>query len=145
MSTKERILHSLFFEIIALSILIPLGSLFSGIEMGDMTGLAVGLSLTAMCWNYAYNLMFDRQFGTNRIDRSLALRLWHGVFFELGLLIVTLPALMWILDMGFIRALVLDMGMIIFFLIFAIAYNGCYDLARYRYTSRSARIEEPGH
>jgi len=135
MSTKERILHSLFFEIIALSLLIPLGSLLSNMDMGNMTGLAVGLSLTAMCWNYVYNLMFDKKFGTNRIERSIPLRITHGVFFEIGLLIVTLPAIMWVLNMDLVTALVLDMGMIIFFLVFAIIYNWCYDQVKHHFAS----------
>jgi uncharacterized membrane protein len=135
MSTKERIFHSLFFEIIALSLLIPLGSLFSNMDMGNMTGLAIGLSLTAMCWNYVYNLLFDKKFGTDRIDRSLALRIGHGFFFELGLLITTLPAIMWILNIDLITALILDLGIIIFFMVFAIIYNWCYDLAKHRLVS----------
>ncbi|PKG80776.1 hypothetical protein CXF85_21955 [Colwellia sp. 75C3] len=135
MSTKERIFHSLFFEIVALSLLIPLGSLFSDVDMGNMTGLAIGLSLTAMCWNYVYNLMFDKKFGTNRIERTLTLRIAHGLFFELGLLFTTLPAIMWILNMDLITALILDMGMIIFFMVFAIIYNWAYDLAKHRLVS----------
>lgn len=135
MSTKERIFHSLFFEIIALSLLLPLGSLFSNMDMGNMTGLAIGLSLTAMCWNYVYNLLFDKKFGTDRIDRSLALRIGHSFFFELGLLVTTLPAIMWILNIDLITALILDLGIIIFFMVFAIIYNWCYDLAKHRLVS----------
>lgn len=135
MSTNERILHSLLFEVIALSLLIPFGSLFSGIDTGSMTGLAVGLSLTAMCWNYVYNLIFDKYFGANRIHRSLNLRIVHAIVFEFGLLVVTLPAIMWMLNMDFINALILDMGMIIFFVIFAIVYNWCYDITKHKFVS----------
>lgn len=135
MSTNERILHSLLFEVIALSLLIPFGSFFSGIDTGSMTGLAVGLSLTAMCWNYVYNLIFDKYFGANRIHRSLNLRIVHAIVFEFGLLVVTLPAIMWMLNMDFINALILDIGMIIFFVIFAIVYNWCYDITKHKFVS----------
>ena len=133
MSTNERIFHSLLFEVIALSLLIPLGSLFSGVDTGSMTGLAVGLSLIAMCWNYGYNLVFDKYFGTNRIDRSLLMRIGHAIVFELGLLVVTLPIIMWMLNMDFISALILDIGMIIFFMIFAIVYNWGYDVTKHKF------------
>jgi uncharacterized membrane protein len=135
MSTNERIFHSLLFEVIALSLLIPLGSLFSGIDMGSMTGIAIGLSLIAMCWNYTYNVMFDKYFGANRIDRNLTIRLLHALVFELGLLIVTLPIIMWVLNMDFISALILDIGMIVFFMVYAITYNWCYDQAKHRIVS----------
>jgi len=132
MLTKERIFHSALFEVIALSLLIPFGSLFSGMDMKSMTGLAVGLSLAAMCWNFVYNLLFDKYFGTDRINRSFIMRIGHAIGFELGLLIVTLPAIMWFLNMDFINALILDMGMIIFFLVFAIIYNWGYDLTKHK-------------
>ena len=134
MSTNERIFHSLLFEVIALSLLIPFGSLFGGIDMGNMTGLAIGLSLIAMCWNYLYNLVFDKYFGVNRIDRSLALLIGHAAIFELGLLVITMPAIMWLLNMDFISALMLDIGMVIFFLLFAMMYNWCYDIIKHRIT-----------
>ena len=135
MSTKERIFHSLLFEVIALILLIPLGSLISNIDMKSMTGLAIGLSLTAMFWNYVYNLIFDKYFGGNRIDRSLVMRIGHAIGFEFGLLIVTLPAIMWVLNIGFINALILDMGMLIFFIVFAMMFNWCYDLAKHQLVS----------
>ncbi|WP_019026551.1 PACE efflux transporter [Colwellia piezophila] len=132
MSTQERIFHSILFEVIALSLLIPLGSFFSDLDMSSVTGLAVVLSLTAMCWNYVYNLIFDKHFGTNRIERSFFMRMGHATVFELGLLIVTLPLIMWMFDMDFITALILDIGMIIFFIIYAIVYNWCYDITKHK-------------
>lgn len=132
MSTQERIFHSILFEVIALSLLIPLGSFFSGFDMGSVTGLAVVLSLTAMCWNYVYNIIFDKYFDTNRIERSFPMRMGHATVFELGLLIVTLPIIMWMLDLDFITALILDIGMIIFFIIYAIVYNWCYDITKHK-------------
>lgn len=132
MSTNERIFHSLLFEVIALFLLILFGSFFSGIELESMTALAVGLSITAMCWNYVYNLVFDKYFGTNRIARSLIMRIAHAVIFELGLLVVTLPGIMWMLNMDLISALILDMGMIIFFTIFTIVFNWCYDITKHK-------------
>ena len=130
MSTNERIFHSLLFEVIALILLIPLGSLLSDIDMKSMTGLAIALSLMAMCWNYVYNVFFDKYFGTNRIGRSVVMRIGHAIVFEIGLLVVTLPAIMWMLNIDFIRALMLDMGMLVFFIVYAMMFNWCYDLTK---------------
>jgi len=135
MTTKERIFHSLLFEIIALILLIPLGSMLSDIDMKSMTGLAIGLSLTAMCWNYFFNLIFDKYFGTNRIDRSFVMRVGHAIAFEFGLLVFTLPAIMWMLDIGFISALILDIGMLVFFIVFAMMFNWLYDLTKHQMAS----------
>ncbi|MBY6188370.1 PACE efflux transporter [Marinobacter hydrocarbonoclasticus] len=137
MSTRERILHSMLFELIALMIVVPAGILLTGTNAGHMTATAITLSLIAMAWNYVYNLGFDRVFGGNRISRSWALRVWHGVGFEAGLLTATIPVLMYSLNLGFIDALILDIGFVVFFLIYAIVYNWGYDQCR-------ARLERQG-
>ena len=132
MSTKERIFHSLLFEGLALIILIVLGNLVGGIDTSTMTGVAIFMSLMAMTWNYVYNLIFDRWFGENRIERSMTTRILHSIGFEIGLLFATVPFLMWALQMDFLSVLILDMGMVIFFLVFSVVYNWIYDQVRYR-------------
>lgn len=58
------------------------------------------------------------------------MRVLHGFLFELGLLVVTIPIIMLHLDMNFLHALKLDLGVILFFFIFAIIFNWVYDLLR---------------
>lgn len=135
MSVKERIYHSLLFEIIALALLVPFGSLISDIDLSHMIWVAVALSLTAMLWNYIYNLLFDRLFGSDRLSRKLLQRIAHGIAFELGLLVVAIPVIMWALELRFIPALLLDLGFVIFYLFFAIAFNWCYDIIKHRFVS----------
>lgn len=135
MSTKERIIHSLLFEIIALTLLIGASQLFTDRNATAIGGLAITLSLIAMAWNYIYNLGFDKLFGANRISRGLLMRIGHGTFFEIGLLIATIPLLMWVLKLDFMTVLILDLGLATFFLIYAIIYNWCYDNIREKFKS----------
>lgn len=127
MSHKERIFHSVLFEVLALLLLISFAFFFVEGSASTMTGLAIGLSLIAMAWNYIFNMGFDKIFGTDRINRSISNRLLHGLTFELGMLIVTLPLIMWALNLPFLTALLMDIGFIVFFLIYAIAFNWVYD------------------
>jgi len=129
MSHKERIFHSILFEVIALILLIGFAALFIDGSLSSITGLAVGLSLLAMAWNYIFNIGFDKLFGNDRINRSVKLRLFHGLAFELGMLIVTLPLIMWVLNLSFLTALLMDVGFVLFFLFYAIAFNWVYDTA----------------
>ncbi|MCU4674157.1 PACE efflux transporter [Catenovulum sp. 2E275] len=131
MSNKERIFHSMLFEIVALIILIPLGSLLSELSTKNLTVITITLGLIAMCWNFVYNKIFDHFFGENRIDRGILIRIVHGVLFEAGLVVLTLPIIMYLLNIDFLNALKLDLGIIIFFLIFAIIFNWSYDKLKY--------------
>ncbi|MCL1092820.1 PACE efflux transporter [Shewanella kaireitica] len=139
MNVKERILHSVLFEAIALVFVITAALVFTDTEAKSATGLAVGLSLIAMVWNYIYNLGFDRIFGQNRIKRSIKMRLGHGLGFELGMIVATLPLMMWVLQLDFWTVFIMDLGVVIFFLVYAIIYNWAYDVIRERlFSSRVA-------
>jgi uncharacterized membrane protein len=129
MSHKERIFHSILFEVVALILMMVFAFLFIEGSMAAITGLAVGLSLMAMAWNYIFNIGFDKAFGNDRINRSFKLRLFHGFAFEIGMLLVTLPLIMWVLNLSFLTALLMDIGFVLFFLFYAIAFNWAYDTA----------------
>ena len=144
MSFKERIIHMLLFEVIALAIIVPVAVLATGSGTGQMTLLAVLLSLLAMFWNYAYNLMFDRIFGEERIQRGFKLRIVHGVLFELGMILVSFPLIMWILQMDFLTVLIMDLSAVVFYLIYAIVFNWGYDQLRHRYFVVQPVLEEKG-
>lgn len=135
MSTKERILHSLLFEIIALAILLIASKIFTQQDTTTVGGVAITLSLIAMVWNYIYNLGFDNLFGADRLSRKLMMRIGHGVGFEAGLIFATVPVLMWILQLDFMTVLILDLGLVMFFLIYSIIFNWCYDNSREKFKS----------
>ena len=95
-----------------------------------MAGLALSLSLIAMTWNYVYNYGYDKIYGADRSKRTKKTRILHGLGFELGLMLVTFPLLMWVLQLDFWTVLVMDIGIVIFFVLYAIAFNWAYDSVR---------------
>jgi uncharacterized membrane protein len=120
------------FELIALIIMATLATLITGNDASKMTGLAVTMSLLAMAWNYIFNYGYDKIFGADRTKRTAKTRILHGLGFELGLMFVSLPVLMWALQLSFWTVLVMDISMVIFFVLYAIGFNWVYDLIRQR-------------
>ncbi len=133
MSKIERVFHSILFEVVALVIMSGLAYWFTGKDPLHLTGLALSLSLIAMVWNYIFNVFFDRYAGTDRASRGLKIRILHAVLFEIGMLIFSFPAIMWVMDMGFWGVLLMDIGVVIFFLVYAVAFNWAYDRIRAKY------------
>lgn len=131
MTIKERVFHSILFEVAALIILIPLGGYLGGLSIKNMTEVVILLSLIAMCWNFVFNKIFDVYFTENKIERGLLIRVFHGLSFEAGLLVLTLPLIMYILNLDLKSALILDLGIIAFFFIFAIIFNWSYDSVKF--------------
>ena len=131
MGTKERIFHAVLFELIALVALTLLAVLTTDQQAGAMTMLAVILSLIAMAWNYVFNMGFDRIYGEDRIKRSFKVRITHGALFELGMVVFSFPVIMWVLQKSFLTILMLDIGVVLFFFVYAIGFNWAYDVIRH--------------
>ncbi|WP_345316933.1 PACE efflux transporter [Ferrimonas gelatinilytica] len=130
MSPLERILHAILFEIGFLSLAVPISILITGHPIDTLSVALIGVSLLTVLWNYVFNLGFDWLYGAQRLARGLRLRIWHGVSFELGLLLITTPFLMWQLQLPFWPALLLDIGFALFCMVYSVLYNWGYDLAR---------------
>jgi uncharacterized membrane protein len=107
-----------------------LATYITGNGAGEMAGLALAMSLIAMAWNYVYNYGYDKIFGADRTKRTKKTRVLHGLGFELGLMTVTLPVLMWVLKLDFLTVLIMDIGLVIFFVLYAIGFNWAYDSVR---------------
>lgn len=135
MSLKERIFHALLFEIVALITLTLIAVLITGNDVAKMSGLAIILSALAMVWNFIFNIVFDKLYGAERANRTLWIRIQHGLGFEFGMLVFSFPIMMWMLQLDFMSVLLLDIGAMVFFLLYAIAFNWFYDVIRMRYQS----------
>ena len=122
---KERVAHMTLFEIGGLLIVTPLASWLSGHGLLEIGGLAIVIATMAMLWNLVWNRLFDVWVPSRR--RSFTQRLAQAVGFELGLLVTTLPLIAWWLDISLLEALVMDIGFIVFFLLYAMAFNTLFD------------------
>ncbi len=128
--TLDRIRHTVGFELIGLLIFAPLGSWVFGYALHQMGVIAAVASLIAAIWNYVYNLMFDKTMVrlTGSVRKSPAVRVCHALLFELGLLIVFLPSVAWYLKISLLDALLMDLAVAGFYVVYAFVYNWAYDI-----------------
>lgn len=141
MSVTERVFHALLFEIVALIILTLIAVLITGNDVAKMSGLAIMLSALAMVWNFIFNIIFDKLYGAERVNRTLWIRIQHGLGFEFGMLVFSFPIMMWMLQLDLLAVLLLDIGAMLFFLLYAIAFNWIYDISRARIIKPRTRNE----
>lgn len=128
-TTPDRIRHAVSFEIIGLSLIMPLVSWLFGLRMQETGVIGIGGSCVAMLWTYLFNLGFDlvlRHF-TGRTDKGLILRIFHAVLYEVGLVLTLMPAIAWYLDITFLQALSIDIVFALFFMVYAFIFNLAYD------------------
>ena len=128
-SITDRVRHALAFEIIGLVIFIPLFSWLLQKNVSEMGVLGVVSAFTATSWNFIYNWGFDlamlRWAGT--LHKTVAVRVLHSVLFEAGLIVLLIPFIAWYLDISLWAALVMDIAIVVFYLVYAFFFNIAYD------------------
>ena len=136
MSFKERLIHSILFEIMLVSIFTWILHYITKQEMTKVFTLVLVLSAIAVTWNFIFNWIFDKYVTGPRIERTLKIRAVHALLFEIGLLVPTIPIIAYYLKISLMQAFILDIGFIVFVLIFTVIYNYFYDKARLFFISK---------
>lgn len=130
MSLKERVLHALLFELLAILISILTVTLTTPHQTEAVTVVIILISSIAVVWNFIFNWIFDRFFTAAREQRSWRLRTFHTLAFEGGLLLFTLPVVAYILQIDWWRAFMLDIGLTLLIVVYTFCFNWAYDHLR---------------
>lgn len=133
-SFRERVIQTLSYELGALLLVTPLYQWLFDTSTGESLQLLVALSVAVMLWSPLHNSLFDwldaRWFGRVASDRHGWSRWAHAFSHEISTLFVTLPLIMWIGSHDFLDALLLDLGLTLFYTAYAWAFHWCFDRLR---------------
>lgn len=85
-------------------------------------------SAIAVAWNVGFNSLFERWERRQSVrGRSLQRRVAHAIGFEGGLALLLVPLFAWWFGVGLWQALVMDLGLMLFFLIYTFVFNWGFD------------------
>ena len=126
--TQRRVLQAVLYELFAILVVGPvLGWLFNE-PMDSSLALAVVLSTIALSWNYVFNTLFERWEARQAVrGRSWQRRLAHGAGFEGGLTLLLVPVMAWWLDTTAWQALLANLGLLLFFFVYAVGFTWAFD------------------
>jgi uncharacterized membrane protein len=103
-------------------------SWMSGEQLSHSGMLAVLMSTVALAWNFVYTLAFEHWESRQATSgRSLRRRIVHAIGFEGGLIAVLVPVVAWWMDVSLWQALVMDLALATYFLVYAFAFNWAFD------------------
>ncbi|QVN00509.1 multidrug/biocide efflux PACE transporter [Pseudomonas rhodesiae] len=137
-SMTERVGQALGFEGLALLICTPLLVWITGRPALEMGAVTLGLSLLALSWNIVFNSLFDRLKARLQLSGGAWTRVLHALLFEGGLIIVAVPLIAAWLNISLMQALMLDIGVLLFFLPYTYVYHWGYDVLRERFLQKHA-------
>lgn len=126
---KRKVVQAISYEALALIFITPALAWVYGGGLAASGALAVALCVTAMLWNMVFNSLFEAwESRQQRPERTVSRRVLHAITFELGLLLMTVPMLVWALEIGWWQALVTDFSLMLFFLLYAFVFQWGFDL-----------------
>jgi len=128
-NTADRIRHAISFEVIGIILATPLAAFAFHLPGGDSAVIVVASATVAMAWNYVFNLGFDHAMVRLRggTEKTTPIRVLHALLFELGLLTLMLPAIAWYLQISIWEALIMDIALAAFYMVYAFVFNWGYD------------------
>ncbi|HBF51238.1 MAG TPA: hypothetical protein DDX04_13865 [Massilia sp.] len=126
---RDRVRHALSFEAVALAIFIPGSALLFGQPLEHMGFIGIASATIATLWNFIFNWGFDRAMLRLRgsVQKTLAIRVVHTLLFEAGLVVMLIPMIAWHLGIGLWAALLMDVAIVIFYLVYGFLFNLAYD------------------
>lgn len=124
----RRVVYISLYEVVAIG-LAGLGlMLMSGKSLLDSGTLAIATSSVAVVWNLVFNIFFERWEARQASPgRSVKRRVLHAVTFEIGLIVMLVPLIAWWLGVSLWQALVMDMALVVFFLVYTFGFNWAFD------------------
>ena len=125
---RRRVVQAILYEVGAIALVGPVLGLLFDKPVASSLGLAALLSTIALSWNFVFNTLFEaweaRQASR---ERTLSRRILHGLGFEGGLVFLLVPVMAWGLDISMWAAFLADLGLLVFFFVYAIAFTWAFD------------------
>jgi uncharacterized membrane protein len=125
---KRRVVYITLYEGIAILVASAGLVLMAGQSAGHSGVAAVLASAIAILWNLIFNALFEHWEARQVVrGRSLRRRIAHAIGFEGGLVAFLVPVFAWWLEVSLWQALVMDLGLVVFFLGYTFVFNWAFD------------------
>ena len=125
---QRRVVYISLYEGIAIVCASAGLALMTDAGLGHSGVLAVAASVVAVIWNLIFNALFERWESRQAVrGRSLRRRIAHAIGFEGGLIAFLVPMFAWGLGVTLWQALVMDLGLVLFFLVYTSVFNWGFD------------------
>ena len=125
---RRRVVYVSIYELIAIAVVTVGLSRYTGQDMGHSGVMAVVSSAVAVVWNILFNTLFERWEARQAVrGRSLRRRVAHAIGFEGGLVFTLVPLFAWWFDISLWEALLMDLGLIVFFLCYTFVFSWVFD------------------
>ncbi|KVL63363.1 PACE efflux transporter [Burkholderia ubonensis] len=124
----RKITQAILYEAIAIACISPAIAALFGEGLVYSGALSATMSAIALLWNMVYNTLFERWEATRvQRTRTLGRRIIHACGFEGGLIFILVPVVAWWLNISWLDAFLVDLGLFAFFFCYAFVFQWVFD------------------
>ncbi len=131
---RERVLQTLAYEAGGLILATPAYAMVFGAGTGESVQILVALSVAVLVWAPLHNTVFDwvdwQRTGRVASDRRTRGRLFHALSLEVSALAVTCPLVKWLAGVTLADALLVNLGLTLFYMAYAFIFHVVFDRMR---------------
>jgi len=125
---RRRVVYVTAYEALAIALSSAMMAVIFDAAVAHAGALSASASAIAIAWNFIYNWGFERWEARQAAGgRGFVRRAAHALGFEAGLVLALVPLMAWWFDVGLIEAFILDIGLILFFLVYTFLFNLGFD------------------
>lgn len=124
----RRVVYVGLYELIAIAVTSFGLAAMTGESAAHSSFIAVATSAVAVAWNVVWNGLFERwEARQAQRGRGLARRIAHALGMEGGLVVMLVPLLAWWFEVSLWQAFLMDLGLLLFFLLYTFVFNWAFD------------------
>lgn len=124
----RKLVYAITFEMLAILLSTVLLAVLSQSQSHNSLPVAIAVSIIALIWNYIFNSFFELiELKLKITKRTVIVRLTHAISFELGLFFFTIPLYMWWYHVSFIKAISMEITILVFFFIYTYLFTFAFD------------------
>jgi uncharacterized membrane protein len=124
----RKIFQAFLYEAVAVFCIAPAISLIYEEGLAYSGALSVMISAIAVTWNMVFNAAFEYWETRQRHKtRTLTRRILHATGFEGGLTFILLPLVSYWLNISWLEALMVNVGLFVFFFLYAFIFQWMFD------------------
>lgn len=125
---SRKLVYAITFETLAILLSTVLLAILSQSQSHNSLPVAIAVSVIALIWNYIFNFFFELIESKLKIKkRTVMVRLTHAISFELGLFFFTIPLYMWWYNVDFIKAISMEITILVFFFVYTYLFTLALD------------------
>lgn len=125
---KRKVVYVATYEVIAVTVCSGGFVVFSDASLSIAGTLSLATSIIAALWNFVFTTLFEA-WESRQVQRGRGLlrRVAHALAFEVTLVAMFVPLIAWWLDVSFVHALAMNLGLAAFFLVYTFVFSWSFD------------------